>query len=54
MSMGEYYKQYMNWETTRWTQNVINHVGPQGKNLKISQKIKIYKKTIRFICIATR
>ena len=30
ITMLEYYKTYMNWETERWTKNVISHVGPQG------------------------
>ena len=32
MTIPEYYKEYINWETTRWTKNVITHVGPQGQD----------------------
>ena len=42
--MLEYYKTYMNWETERWTKNVISHVGPQGLSVLMHDRGTFFKK----------
>ena len=41
--MLEYYKTYMNWETERWTKNVISHVGPQGLSVLMHDRGTFFK-----------
>ena len=34
----------MNWETQRWTKNVITHVGPQGLSVLLHEKVPCCRK----------
>ena len=43
ITMLEYYKTYMNWETERWTKNVISHVGPQGLSVLMHDRGTFFK-----------